>query len=50
MSQFNLFELADALTKTHIKQESGQDSSLQVALVASKKTALQASVDVLLVI
>lgn len=49
MSKFNLSDLADALTQTHIKQEGERDNSLQMGLEASKKAVLQGSVDILLV-
>jgi hypothetical protein len=46
-----LFELADALTKVHVRQKKGgEEYSLQVVLEASKKAVLQGSMDVLLVI
>ena len=46
-----MFELADALTKVHVRQKKGgEEYSLQVVLEASKKAVLQGSMDVLLVI
>lgn len=45
-----MFELADALTKAHIRQkDKGDEYSLQVALEGGKKAVLQGSMNVLLV-